>query len=270
MELGGWTATSLAHRLGRAENPQTVHYLAQGDRVRRCRATRRAALARVLNVPEEWLAGGDYGLPLPGVMPLLKEVEGSPRVLLAAGPLFHRCYNAVQRDLEREPVRASLASGWNATNDVHWFMLSTLGSLLSPSRLHAVLVRPLAHGPTPTVAELEAQPLQVPDYTKWFEPLQASMWAPRPTAEALDVDTERATLGLIAGWAQILRPWFDGETMFDYKRFWELAGGLNPAVRVSIPQSYHSRPAVEVLPPAVPTSPYWLVDWPLLQAAPSP
>src|SRR2546428_14086031 len=78
MELGEWTVTRLAKRLGRNENPQTVHYLAQGDGVKRCRASRRSALARLLDVTEDWLAGGEDGGPLPALLPLLKELEGSP------------------------------------------------------------------------------------------------------------------------------------------------------------------------------------------------
>src|SRR5579864_2537435 len=101
MDLGGWTVTTLARKLGKHENPQTVHYLSRGSAVRRCRANRRAALAKILEVSEDWLAGGDFGLPLPGVMPILKEVEGSPRVLLAVGRLFEQCYAALQRDLAK-------------------------------------------------------------------------------------------------------------------------------------------------------------------------
>lgn len=263
MELGGWTVTTLARRLGKHENPQTVHYLSRGSELRRCRANRRAALAKILDVSEEWLAGGDYGLPLPGVMPLLVEVEGSPRVLLAVGRIFERCYLAVERDLAMEPKRPDLPTGWNATNDVHWFMLSALGALLSPGRWRAALTHPMSKGPPPTLAEVEANMREVPNYLKWFEPLPDSMWASRSKAKALDRDAEEAVLGLIRGWAKVLQSWFDGIAVLDYRRFWDLAGALNPAVCVSIPQSFHARPPVDSLPPAKPTSPYWLVDWPV-------
>src|SRR5438552_13200550 len=105
MDLGNWSVTRLAEQLGKAENPQTVHQLAQGDGVKRCRASRRAGLAEALDAPEDWLAGGDYVVPLPIVLPLLKSLEESPRLVLAVGRLFQACYDAVERDLAKEPTR---------------------------------------------------------------------------------------------------------------------------------------------------------------------
>ena len=263
MELDGWTVTSLAAKLGKRENPQTLHHLAQGSGLKRCRAGRRTALARVLEVPEEWLAGEPYGLPLPGVMPMLREVKGSPRVLLAVGRLFRRCAEALQRDLDKEPKRPDLPLGWNATNDIYWFVFRSLGALVSPATWRSVLTHPVGKTQQPTLEEFQASMRNPPDLGKWFEPLDPSMWAAKPEAVALDPDTEAATLGLIRGWIQNLRPWFDGKATFDYQRFRELAAALNPAVRVSLPQSFHARPPIETLPLAASTSPYWLVDWPL-------
>jgi hypothetical protein len=198
-------------------------------------------------------------------MPILREVEGSPRVLLAVGRLFEGCYAAVQRDLEKEPRRPDTQVGWNAINDVHWFMFSTLGSLLTPTRWQAVLT-PSAHkGPPPTVAEVEAQLRQQQDLVKWFDPLPQSMWAPRPKTKALDRETEDAIVGFVRGWIKTFEMWFSGRATFDYRAFWELAATLNPAVGRLLPQSWHGRPPVETLPAAARTSPYSLVDWPLLE-----
>jgi hypothetical protein len=270
MDLGGWTVTTLARKLGKRENPQTVHYLSRGSDVKRCRAARRAALARILEVPEDWLAGGDFALPLPGVMAILKEVEGSPRVLLAVGRLFQQCYAAVQRDLEKEPRRPDTQSGWNAVNDVHWFMFSTLGALLNPARWQATLTHLTGAASPPTVAEAEEQVRQQQDLVKWFDPLPPSMWAPRPKARALDRDTEEAVVGFVRGWHRTLDTWFHGSATFDYQAFWQLAATLNPVVGHLLPQSWHGRPPVDTLPVAPPTSPYALVDWPLRAAAPTP
>lgn len=263
MELGEWTVTTLASRLGNRENPQTLYHLAQGTGLKRCRASRRTALADVLDVTEEWLAGDPYGLPLPGVFPMLREVEGSPRVLLAVGRLFRRCYDAVQRDLEQEPKRPDLPNGWNATNDVHWSMFGTLGLLVSSARWQFTLTHRPAKGPPPTIEQLETNLRAVPDLAKWFEPLPPSMWARRPAATALAPEVEAAVLALIRAWTHILQPWLDGEATFDYERFWRLAAVLNPSLSHTLPQSWHGRPSPETLPAAGPTSPYALVDWPL-------
>lgn len=260
MELGEWTVTRLAKRLGRNENPQTVHYLAQGDGVKRCRASRRAALAKLLDVPEDWLAGGDFGVPLPAVLPLLKELEGSPRVMLAVGRLFERCYVAVERDLAKEPRRPDSATGWNATHDVHWFMIVTLAQFLTPSPWQ------LALGSTPrtkpgTVTAPRTGPM--PEMNKWLGPLPPSAWAMPPGKTALDPEGEATVLALLHAWSHILRPWLDGASGLNYERFRALAAVLNPAVGVMLPQSWHNRPSAEELPPAEPTSPYAVVDWPL-------
>jgi hypothetical protein len=261
MELGEWTVTRLAGRLGKRENPQTLHHLAQGSGLKRCRASRRKALADVLDVTEDWLAGDPYGLPLPGVMPMLTEVEGSPRVVLAVGRLFRRCADAVQRDLEKEPKRPDLPIGWNATNDVHWFMFGTLGHLLSPVRWQVALT----HSHSGAAPQNTQDVGVLLDLVKWFEPLPPSMWARRSAAAALAPEVEAAVLALIQAWTHILQPWLDGEATFDYERFWRLAAVLNPSLDHTLPQSWHGRPSPEALPPAGPTSPYALVDWPLKQ-----
>jgi len=260
MELGEWTVTRLAKRLGRNENPQTVHYLARGDGVKRCRASRRSALARLLDVTEDWLAGGEYGVPLPAILPLLKELEGSPRVMLAFGRLFERCYRAVERDLAREPKRPDSAIGWNATYDVHWFMIGTLAQILTPSRWQ------LALG---SMAPSESAPLvlprngPIPEMDKWLSPLAPAAWAPRAGNTRLDPESEATALALLHAWIHILQPWLDAPSGLNYARFHALAAILNPAVGVMLPQSWHDRPPAKQLAPAKPTSPYALVDWPL-------
>lgn len=264
MALNEWTVTRLAKGLSKKENPQTVHYLALGDAVKRCRASRRAALAKLLDVTEDWLAGGDYGIPLPAVLPLLKQLEGSPRVMLAVGRLFERCYLAVERDLAKEPNRPDSELGWNATHDVHWFMIGTLAQFLTPLRWQAALgCTPPIETIVPTVPS--AGP--VPEMSKWLGPVPPSAWTRSPDKPALAREDEAVVLALLHTWAHILRPWLDGVTVLDYERFRALAALLNPAVGVIFPQSWHNRPPVQELPPAGPTSPYSVVDWPLTQTS---
>ena len=259
MELGEWTVTRLAKRLGRKENPQTVHYLAQGDGLKRCRTSRRVALAKLLDVTEDWLAGGDYGVPLPAVLPLLKELESSPRVMLAVGRVFERCYLAVERDLAKEPKRPDSAIGWNATHDVHWFMIGTLAQLLTPSHWQLALG---CAPPTKATTPIAPRTGPMPDMNTWLGPAPPSAWTRGPRKTALNPEEEVAVLALVHAWTRILGPWLDGASGINYERFRELAAALNPAVRVMLPQSWHNRPSAEALPPARATSPYALVDWP--------
>jgi hypothetical protein len=262
--LGDWTVTRLAKRLGKKENPQTVHYLAQGDVVKRCRASRRAALATLLEVTEDWLAGGDYGIPLPAVLPLLKQLEGSPRVMLSVGRLFERCYLAVERDLAKEPPRPDSEFGWNATHDVHWFMIATLAQFLTPSRWQLALGLAL---PTELEAVTKPRTGPMPEMNKWLGPLSPAAWERQPGSARLDPESEAAVLALLRAWTHILRPWLDGASVLNYERLRGLAAVLNPAVGVMLPQSWHNRPRIEELPHAGATSPYAVVDWPLKQTS---
>jgi len=264
MDLGGWTVTRLARRLGKDEHAQTVHHLAQSDGLKRCRASRRAALAKLLDVTEEWLAGGPFSVPLPAVLPLLNALEASPRVMLSVGRLFERCYRAVERDLAKESKRPDSALGWNASHDVHWFMTSTLAQFLASSAWQSAL------GCAPAT-EGTSRPLPragpIPEMDKWLRPISPSAWTAPSNAVALRPAEETVILALLRVWTHILEPWLDGTSSLDYQRFRELAAILNRTVSVVLPQSWHDRPPVEQLPPAPPTSPYALVDWPLEQAS---
>lgn len=264
MVLSEWTVTRLAKRLGKKENPQTVHYLAQGDGVKRCRASRRAALAKLLDVTEDWLAGEDYGVPLPAVLPLLRELEGSPRVMLAVGRLFERCYLAVERDLVKEPKRPDSSIGWNATHDVHWFMVVTLAQFFTPLNWQRALgCMPPTDAMTPTAPGMGL----MPEMGKWLGPVPPSAWTRPPSTIALDPEDEAVVLALLHSWTHFLRPWLDGVSGLNYERLRALAAVLNPAAGVMLPQSWYNRPPIEELPPARPTSPYAVVDWPLKETS---
>src|SRR5438128_5241857 len=189
MEVSEWTVTRLAKRLGKKENAQTVHYLAQDDGPKRCRASRRAALAKLLDVTEDWLAGGDYGVPLPAVLPLLKELEGSPRVMLAVGRIFETCYLAVERDLAKERKRPDSAIGWNATHDVHWFMIGTLAQLLTPSHWQLALG---CAPPTKAKAPTAPRTGPIPEMNKWLGPVTPSSWTHSAGKTVLNREDEAA------------------------------------------------------------------------------
>jgi hypothetical protein len=264
MDLGGWTVTRLARRLGKGEHAQTVHHLAQGDGLKRCRGSRRAALAKLLDVTEDWLAGGPYAVPLPAVLPLLSALEGSPRVMLSVGRLFERCYRAVERDLAKETKRPDSALNWNASHDVHWFMTSTLAQFLTTSAWQSAIgCSPPAARTSPAFPRAG----EVPEMDKWLGPVSPSAWTAPRSAVVLGPTEEAVILALLHVWMHILEPWLDGVSSLDYKRFRELAAILNPTISVMLPQSWPDRPPVQQLPPAPPTSPYALVDWPLKQAS---
>jgi hypothetical protein len=111
IELEGWTLSALARELtrrlqsGKPQSRQTLHHLQLGDEVKKCRQSRRAMLARVLQVPEGWLAGDQFAVEGLGYIPMVPEAVDSDRVMLAVGRLLERVVGALRRDLSgADPV----------------------------------------------------------------------------------------------------------------------------------------------------------------------
>lgn len=230
MVLAGWDVARLARHLSRgkprrhAERRQTIQHLIRDDRVKRCEYDRLRWLAHALDVPEAWLAGDDYGVPIPGYAPLMAEAKASPRVMLAVSRLLSRCYDACLRDFGAEfltdadkprPPAPRLGPS-PRSEDVMWFILSAIGHVLSPriwrfrlttSESHAVDGRPEdADGP--------AWPL------------------------TLSPEHEDAVVGLVRAFEYVLEPWLGGHAELDMKRVRALAAVLNPSVDVILPDSW--------------------------------
>ncbi len=102
--------TEVARRL--KEHQQTVAYLAGGEGIKRCRRSRRARLAKLLGVSEQWLAE-----PTVMIMPLYPPAGSenvffgtgfppeSPRAQLATTRLLTKCAQACERDLGDPTLR---------------------------------------------------------------------------------------------------------------------------------------------------------------------
>ncbi len=273
MELADLTPTSLARalsrRLGARQNPQTLDHLSRGEGFKRCRASRRHAVASLLDVPEEWLAGEAYALPFPAALQLAAELEGSARLTLATGRFLHRAYHAVVRDLKREsgnrPLRA--AGAGDEGSDVLAFMLAALASQVSPVRAQQALLSPANNSTAITKeAVTNAERRLLESLVRWGRTIRLEEWTQPGLGPPIALDHEEAALGLVRAWTHVLLPWFDGQAVLNYRRFLDLAAVHSPAVLQQYPQSWHERPSVEQLPIAPPTSPYAVIDWPLEQA----
>ena len=233
MELQGWTVTTLARcliehfpRAGR-ENPQTLHHLAQGEGIKRCRQSRRAHLAHVLQAPEAWLGGGDFIIPVVGYLPLAAELWRSPRLTLAVGRLMQRCVIACERDLAKEPARVASADASAPGADLVEVLLSTIGRLISPRAWR----RQLTVGP------------RVPRDPATMVPLSAKaeeLEAERPRFP-LDPLLETATLALSQATEFALEPWLNGHATLNYERLRALQAVVSPATEASLPNSWVAR-----------------------------
>ena len=251
MELQGWTVTTLARRLieqfpraGR-ENPQTLHHLAQGEGIKRCRQSRRAHLAHVLQAPEAWLGGGDFIIPVVGYLPLAAELWRSPRLTLAVGRLMQRCVTACERDLANEPARVATADVPAPAADVVEVLLSTIGRLISPRAWR----RQLTVGP------------RVPRDPATMVPL--SFTAEELEAERrrfpLDPVLETTALALSQAMEFALEPWLNGHATLNYERLRDLQAVVSPATEASLPNSWVTRQPARrqgrVNPPSIATEP---------------
>jgi transcriptional regulator with XRE-family HTH domain len=91
LQHSGLGLADLARKVGDAR--QTLDYIVRG-KTKRCRASRRAAIARALGSPDEWLGGADEG----GMDWLVGRLAGRPQGDRAVNRLGRRCERALQRD----------------------------------------------------------------------------------------------------------------------------------------------------------------------------
>jgi len=246
MEVGGWTVTPLASRMTALrgtgeENPQTVHHLSRGDGRKRCRRSRRALLARVLKVAEDWLAGEEPAPPSPGDLPVGPELMASPKASLAIGRLLDKCRAAVIRDLEREPRAQKSGAFLRPEGEAYYAVMLSVGHLLSAPRWRGRLLVGESVNPKTDLQALAAN--RVP---------------------ALTPEHEAAAIGLATAWEFILEPWLTGDAALDYQRFRALAKLLNPSVGTILPDNMPAPGAG----PTAHTSPYVYIDWPRDDAIP--
>ena len=200
------SVAAAARRLG--ESQQTLAHLVLGDSSKRCRRSRRAKLARMLQVSEEFLSEPTVQVlpvyPSSDQAPVITGIVSfdSPRVQLANSRLLRRCVETCDRDLvdpalgsvtaqlsERETIRNNLARCARTLADIgDW--------------RNAIMVGV--------------------ESAFWGFVLDGTMIRSRtlPT----DPDEEAGRLDLIAAWEQLLEPWFAGKAKLNYRALRARAG----------------------------------------------
>ena len=206
----GLTVASTARRL--KENQQTVAYLAAGEGTKRCRRSRRARLAKLLRVSEQWLAeptavffplyppAGTEGLVFGTGLPW-----ESPRTQLATRRLLVKCVEACDRDLADPALRDAGVEETASAEEVRHHVARGVRQFVGVAELRKDLMVGLSEPwfMVSTVIDTEIA---------------------RSGRLPIDPDEEAATLNLIAAWEQILEPWFTGEAKLNYRRLREKAG----------------------------------------------
>jgi len=250
MQLGQWTSATLAVEMDRAskrplgtENRQTIHALAQASALTRCRASRRKLLARVLQVPEQWLAGETVTTGRPGELAMHHITASSPRATLAGLRLHVQLIRACARDIDTyRPVETD-ADPARAREDVLQQFSWCLGQLLSARRWRFALLQEQA--PRSVLAEL------------------TELLAPSPPTER--EEEENAVLGLIAALKFALWPWYKGKRDLNYGRLHALAIATShrgePILLSGPPPQRIVRKDGRVFAPDDPRTPFALLGW---------
>ena len=190
------------------ESQQTLAHLAMGDGIKRCRRSRRARLARMLHVSEEFLSA-----PAVQVLPIYSPTDHtvaltgglgleSPRVQLALGRLLRRCVETCDRDLS-EPS------------------LGEVGDLPSVrDKIRNNLARCIR-----TLADVDdwRDAIMVGVESPWWGIFKDGTMM-RSRRLPTDPEEEGARLELIAAWEQLLEPWFAEKAKLNYRSVRARAG----------------------------------------------
>src|SRR6185437_1258561 len=190
-------------------NRQTIAYLATGDGTKRSRASRRARLAKLLKVSEQWLAeptatfiplyasgGAILTLPGTGILP-------SPRTQLALRRLLEKCVAATTRDLANRKLRDPGIKETASIDDVLQHVSASVRNIVDVDGVRGEMLVGVEN----------------PSFGIFFNgEIIRSRHLP------LDVDEEEAGVDLISAWEQIFEPWFSGHAKMNYRRLRERAG----------------------------------------------
>lgn len=234
---GAALARALSVALGRRVSRQWVHDRVRSREAETCRRTLRRGLAKLLVVPEKWLAGEPVQLPLMAMFLLGKPIVGlneadraalqigpsiSPRLQLAAERLLEKCVTACERDLQRLNIGISAVepSGpfdptEQVREDVLNYLASAVFALTSARSWGAALLRSRETERKLTVAEQKAL-------------LDGSSAAPKP--KAISKAESDASLLLLRGFEAILQPWFADAECLNYRRLRAVLIGVRGGV----------------------------------------
>ncbi len=210
----GWTIAFLARRTGQLE--QTLAHIMNSPGAR-CRQSRRAKIAKVLQVPQELLAGEGFPMPLGLMLPDGFEFRYSPRTQLAACRFITRVRTAFLRDLRTHPSDSvSAAAPFQVTEGV---VLSAFSEFMMIGEWRKRFL------------EWEPNEWQRRGYTEpatvrpWEGDIQISgtdqqgrlTWKASAPRREKDPDHEAAILSVIRAMEHVLEPWFGGTARLNYR-----------------------------------------------------
>ena len=270
VDENGLGVSALAAALSRGRGPleksfkQTLHHHFQGKGTR-IRAKVRRRLARLLNAPEQWLAGEDVYAPYGLYLVLRDPMQRSLKVSLAVTRLAERALEGVRRDLRPLSVRAPTPDGFDPAMVVQTAMSMVLARLVNvvhgiPQLLANRWILYARPGDRPSLGPDEPLPFETPELTL-------------PTIEPLPRPVEDAYLAAVQTVRHLLDPWLRGVEVLDYCALVDLAELVNRGTKSIKPPTFATATAADIAAwrTTPRTSPYALIDWPAIDGpVPSP
>jgi hypothetical protein len=226
----GWGPSELAHRIGRPyATQQNLSHLLKSGGTRKCRASLRRRIAKVLEVAEDFLAAEPT---IPPYHPF--DAEGfeyrySAQTKLAASRLLTLIWKAVILDIEKDRAERGASYPFPPGHLTAHQALNWLCELfmVRPWREKLLMWRPGVEsqrgyfeppwqGPgevrSPRLRQLSKK--EGVQYPKGVQ--QIMSWEATPPKPTPAPDHEAAILAMIRAAEHLLRPWFDGEADLNY------------------------------------------------------
>lgn len=215
LEDRGWTVATLARRTGDLE--QTLAHTLKTPGAR-CKKSRRARIAKVLQVPQELLAGESFPIPLGFMAPDGFEFRYSARTELAASRFVARVRTALLRDLRTHSPKSESIS-YLPPNHIEGAVLSAFSEFMMVGEWRKRFI------------EFLPEEMQRRGYTEpaTIDPWEGDVritnvdkagrvfWEASPPRRERDADHEAAILALVRSMEHILEPWFGGTARLNYR-----------------------------------------------------
>jgi hypothetical protein len=208
------TIAALARRTGDLE--QTLAHVVNTPGAR-CKKSRRAKIAKVLQVPQELLAGESFPIPLGFMLPDGFEFRYSARTQLAASRFIARVRAALLRDMRTQSIDRK--SHDPETLRLESAVLDAFSELMMVGEWRKRFIE-WAPG------EQERRGYTEPATLKpWEEGTvratgregKSILWDASPLRRERDRDHEAAILGVIRAMEHVFEPWFAGMARLNYR-----------------------------------------------------
>ena len=264
LEQREWGPGQLARQVGRRyTNQQNISDILKSGRARRCRRSLRRRIAKVLEVPEEYLGNEPV---VPPVGPMVwpgTEYQYSIRTRLAASRLLTLTANAVTRDLDRVlgEKESPLPRDWVVGQALNWIAELVL---VKPWRQKLLQWKPgveaqrgYTEPPSLIVKPSKATGSRRPpprERSKFPKDAVVMGYEPAVTEVVEDAAHEAGVLALLSGMEHLLRPWFEDEAALNYAALRDFAH-LPKHPFAGLPEEYpatHPMAAFQLRPSVVP------------------